>query len=268
MRKGMFCLTAVCVMLLISASVVEATTITSVPYTITTRGYYTINTNLTSSGDGIIVNASNVTIDLKGYTIVGNGAGSYHGVYMNGRANIEIRNGTVRGFGGNGIYEVLPAGRSHRITNMRVIANKGNGISLSGYNHTVKDCTVSDNGTIGVKILNGIVSGNTVCDNGTRGIDVSLGATVTGNTVSLNGQDGIVAGNGCTVVDNAAYSNTGSGMSVSFGTTLKNNAAYSNVNYGFSLGGHNLVDGNTAYNNTTGNMSSCATCTFGDNHAP
>jgi len=214
------------------------------------------------------VNIGNVTIDLKGYTIAGNGAGSYHGIYMNGRTNVEIGNGTVRGFGGNGIYEQSSSGRSHRVTNMRVIANKGDGISLNGYNHLVKDCTASDNGITGVKVFNGIVNGNTVCDNGAIGIDASSGVTVLGNTVSLKGQDGIHAGNGCIVNNNSAYGNGGSGIFVNFGTTLKNNAAYYNVTYGFSLGGHNLVGGNTAYNNTTGNMSSCATCTFSGNHAP
>jgi len=259
---------AVCVILLVGATFVEATTITSLPYDISARGYYTINTNLTSTGNGITVKANNVTIDLKGYTIAGNGAGSYNGIHMNGRSNVEIRNGAIRDFGGNGIYEGSSSGRSHRVINMRVIANKGNGISLSGYNHMVKDCTVSDNGNIGIKVDNGIVSGNTVCDNGTTGINASLGSTVIGNTVSLNGQDGIWVGNGGAVVDNSAYGNGGSGILVSFGTTLKNNGSYYNVNYGFYLGGHNLVDGNATYNNTTGSMNSCATCTFGNNHTP
>jgi hypothetical protein len=88
--------------LLVSATFVEATTITSLPYEITTRGYYTINTNLTSSGHGIVVKANNVTIDLKGYTIEGSGTGSYYGIYINGRNNVEIRNGTIRNFGSTG----------------------------------------------------------------------------------------------------------------------------------------------------------------------
>jgi hypothetical protein len=255
-------------MLLVSVTFVEATTITALPYEITTRGYYTINANLTSSGDGIIVKANNVTIDLKGYTIEGSGAGSYHGIKMIGRDNVEIRNGTVRRFGGNGIYEQSSSGRSQRVINMRVIANNGYGIFLSGYNSMVKDCTISDNGDTGVSVSNGIVSGNTAFGNGARGISVSSGSTVIGNAVYGNSQEGIFAGNGCAVVDNAAQSNLGSGMYVSYGTTLKNNGSYYNGNYGFYLGGHNLVDGNATYNNTTGSINACATCTFGDNYTP
>jgi hypothetical protein len=45
-------------MLLVSAAIVEATVITSIPYTITARGYYTINKNLYSNGTGITVNAN------------------------------------------------------------------------------------------------------------------------------------------------------------------------------------------------------------------
>jgi hypothetical protein len=269
MRKGMYCLMVVCVMLLVSVAIVQAATeITSLPYTINTQGSYIINKNLTSTWNGIIVKTNNVTIDLNGYSIAGNNTSGGRGIYMNGRSNVEIRNGTIRNFGSHGIYEESSNGKSHRVVNVRVVKNKGDGISLSGTNHLVKDSTVSDNGTIGIKVNNGIVSGNTVCDNGSTGISISLGATAIGNTVYSNGQDGIWAGNGCAVVDNAAWGNGGSGMLVSFGTTLKNNGSYYNGNYGFYLGGQNLVDGNATFNNTAGSMNACATCTFGVNRAP
>jgi hypothetical protein len=269
MRKGMFCLMAVCVMLLVSVATLEAATeITSLPWTITTQGSYIINQNLKANWHGIKVQANNVTIDLNGYSISGNNTSGGYGVYINGRSNVEIRNGTIRNFGSHGIHEESNSGRSHRVINVRVMNNKGYGIYLFGSNHMVKDCTVSDNVNTGIRVDTGVVSGNTVYGNGATGIYAETGVSVIGNSVYLNSQDGIFAGNGCAVVNNAAYGNGGSGMLVSFGTTLKNNGSYYNGNYGFYLGGHNLVDGNATYNNTSGSMNACATCTFGDNHAP
>ena len=77
------------------------------PLTITQRGsyYLTQDVNFTDTAHhAITVECNDVTIDLKGYTITGPNSTSYHGIYMNGRTNVEVRNGTVRDFY-NGIYE-------------------------------------------------------------------------------------------------------------------------------------------------------------------
>jgi hypothetical protein len=58
-----------------------ATTIESVPFTITKTGTYTLDGNLTLSGTNataITVNASNVVIDLTGFTLK-NGSGDVNG---------------------------------------------------------------------------------------------------------------------------------------------------------------------------------------------
>jgi parallel beta-helix repeat protein len=254
MKKVMYYFTLVCLMLLLSVTFVEATTITSLPYEITARGYYTINTNLTSSGHGIIVKANNVTIDLKGYMIEGKGTGSYYGIYMNGRNNVEIRNGTIRNFGSKGIYEGdIDSGNSHRVINVRVIANHSDGICLYGSNHLIEGCTASSNSGYGIVAgASSKVSSNTACD---------------------NGYDGIRTGNGSTVSSNIAYNNGRSGIAINDGCTVKNNTSYHNQHYGVELvGAYNLVDGNTAYQNDQAgayaNMNSCGTCVFGDNVAP
>ena len=77
------------------------TKITSLPYTISAPGSYYLGGNLTYAGDshGITVNADNVTLDLMGFTLAYTGTGTtYSGIYMQGRKNVEIRNGTVRGW--------------------------------------------------------------------------------------------------------------------------------------------------------------------------
>lgn len=133
MRKVIYCLIVFCFTLLVSVSFVEAATeITSMPYTITKSGSYIINKNFWTGNHGVIVKANNVTIDLNGYTISGNGKGIHHGIYMNGRTNVEIRNGTVKNFGGNGIYEENSNGTSHRVINVRAIGNSNSGIKIEG----------------------------------------------------------------------------------------------------------------------------------------
>jgi parallel beta-helix repeat protein len=255
MKKITYCLMALFITLMVSATTLEAATeITKLPYTITAQGSYIINQNLKANWHGIKVQANNVTIDLNGYSISGNNTSGGYGVYMNGCSNVEIRNGTIRNFGSTGIYEEGSSGNSHRVINVRVMNNKGYGIDLYGSNHMVKDCTVSNNENSGIGIY-------------------GSGSAITGNTAYANGGTGIDGGIGCTITGNTAYANGGSGIYASFGSTVKNNTTYYNQYYGLYLNVYILVDGNTALdNNQSGgsytNISPCGTCTFGVNSTP
>ena len=230
MKMGMYYLTAVLTMLLVSAAMAEATVITSLPYTITKRGYYTINSNLKSARNGIVVNADNVTIDLRGYTISGSGTGNYFGIYMNGRSNVEIRNGTVRDFV-NGIYEDSVDGNSHRVINVRVFATPDNAIYLSGSNNLIEGCTASFSAGWG------IFAGD--------------GSLLIGNIASNNGQSGIGSGSGSTVKNNTAFNNQWYGIRLEGYSLIDGNTAYNNN----QTGGYS-------------NIQTCETCTFGTNCAP
>jgi parallel beta-helix repeat protein len=278
MKKVTYCLIVLFITLMVIASTLEAATeITSLPYNITAQGSYIINQNLKSGWNGIKVQANNVTIDLNGYSISGNNASGGYGIYMSGRSNVEIRNGTIRNFGSHGIYEDSYSGHSHRVINVRVMNNKGRGIYLLGGDYIVKDCTVSNNAD-GILVGNGsTVSGNTAYGNGNKpfGIGISVysyGSTISGNTTYGNGSDGINVGNGCTVIGNTSYNNGGDGIFANYGCTVKNNNAYGNQQYGIGINGYTIVDGNASYtNNLAGgfaNMSGCPTCTFGINSAP
>jgi len=52
--------------------------------------------DLTCAGDGLIVGADGIKIDLGGYTITGSGSGV--GVGVTGRTNVTIAGGTIRNF--------------------------------------------------------------------------------------------------------------------------------------------------------------------------
>jgi hypothetical protein len=164
---------------------IAGTEITSLPYTIPSSGFYFITRDLTSTGDGITVNADNVTIDLMGFSLIGSDNG--YGIHMDGRANVEIRNGSVRGFGYSGVYEQDDVnGKNHRIIGLRVYGNGASGICLYGSGHLVKDCTSSDNDYVGIY--------------------VGKGCAVIGNIACFN-NDGIFLNGDCLVDGNTAYDN-------------------------------------------------------------
>lgn len=54
------------------------------------------NTDLTCPGDGLVVGADDVTLDLGGHTIAGAGAGT--GLAVTGHSGVTVRNGTIAGF--------------------------------------------------------------------------------------------------------------------------------------------------------------------------
>lgn len=167
------------------------TRINSLPYTINTPGFYYLAKNLTSAGNGITINVDDVTIDLMGFSLIGPGADSSIGIDLPGRTNVEIRNGTVRGFMSAGIL-CISAGKNNRVINMRIQGN-GLGVHLVGSNHLVQNCNVSNNNSIGIWTngYSSMITGNTSCDNGSTGIDcVGDGHNVIGNVVANNAGHG------------------------------------------------------------------------------
>ena len=185
--------------------------ISSVPYTISASGSYYLTGDLQLSApdaNGITVDVNDVTIDLMGYSLIGPGPGGNFGIFMYKRSNVEIRNGTVRNFGCEGIYEQHSDARAHRVIRVRVVSNGSNGIGLHGYGHLVKDCTVVDNSYHGIYTeYDSTITGNTCYRNLKNGIFAAYGSTVTGNTCSDNGENGIGASTGSTVIGNTCCNN-------------------------------------------------------------
>jgi len=230
--------------------------ILSVPLTISQSGSYYLDENMTHTNrdtNAIEVNADNVTIDLRGHSLIGpsSTSGTSNGIHMNGRRNVEIRNGTVTRFGRNGIYEENgDFAVGHRVISVRVVSNGGSGIALNGDNHTVKDCTVS---------LNGIAQGIWWA-----GISCGRACSVTGNTVSYNGGaivhalgvDGISTDAGCTIADNTVGFNEGSGIWPFHGCMVTGNISYSNGGPGgiYVAGEGSLVKGNVLRFNGDSNI--------------
>ncbi|MCA9307861.1 MAG: hypothetical protein KDA16_15140, partial [Phycisphaerales bacterium] len=76
------------------------TPIASLPYNITAPGSYYLTGNLATAGNGITVSASDVTIDLMGFTITGSDPNDFTGVLLTSDSfdNVTVRDGTLRTF--------------------------------------------------------------------------------------------------------------------------------------------------------------------------
>lgn len=223
--------------------------------TIDQPGSYRVVKNLTAppGGDCLVVTADHVSIALGGFGIEGNGAGN--GILLVGpRIDVDIRGGTIRNFGDDGISAPDPGNRGHRIKGVRAVSNAGNGIFLAGGGHRVRDCTAVGNGSVqtvagndGIKVGDGsTVTGNTADGNARHGVDAGHGSTLTGNTARAN-QRGIVAGNGATVTGNTAASNV-VGIDAASNSTIAGNTVFDNTT-GIDFGSYNLVTGNSVTEN-------------------
>ncbi len=183
-----------------------------------------------------------------GYSLVGSGSGSGYGIYSAGPSNVEIRNGTIRDFGKNGIIEA-DAGVDHRVINVRVIFNGRSGsypgIYLTGKNHLLKGCTAQRNGSIGIYTGYAcMVTANTVYSNNLSetvnwgGIYAYNDCLVKGNIVRFNNQNNIyVYGSDNAIEENLVTDCTGNGIYFKIaGNFYANNRASGNgTNYGGTL---------------------------------
>jgi hypothetical protein len=220
------------------------TPITNLPYSITLPGSYYVVSNLTGA-TGITISAGDVTLDLMGFALVG-GAGD--GVTVSGiRTNIAIRNGTVRGWSGNGIG----AGntRNGLLVELRASGNGAAGLVL-GEGGALVNCVARGNG-IGIQTTdNCTIKACTASANATDGISVGSGNTIIECTSSSNSSNGVVAGNGNTIQSCTARTNGRDGIRVSTSNLVKDNTCDFNNRagvYGNSilvLGSANRIDGN------------------------
>ena len=167
-------------------------------------GSYYLTTNIVgvAGRNGISIASGNVTLDLRGFALLGV-PGSFRGVYVSSTyTNITVRNGTVSGWTSGVDAYNFGSPRNVVIERLTVSANGGDGIEggnaclirdCLSYNNgstgiycnsgQVRDCVVRDNGTIGIDVTPGMVSGCLAQNNGRSGIYVDApGSEVTGNT--------------------------------------------------------------------------------------
>ena len=157
------------------------TPISAAGFDITQPGSYYLTRNITGvSGDsGISIAASNVTLNLNGFALIGS-PGATQGVIVTGtRSAVTVRNGTVRDWPSTGVD--LDGASSALLDDVHVLNNGGTQVRL-GRNSTARDCQ-SSGGTLGIVAdVNSNISGCKVVGSAT-GIFAAGDTHVIDNTV-------------------------------------------------------------------------------------
>lgn len=233
--------------------------ISSLPYTISNSGSYYVTTNLVgvSGSSGIQINADNVSLDLKGFTLTGVG-GSLNGISgFNGSNSVVVRNGMLVNWGTDGIncFGEL----NSRFENL-VLANNANVGLQAGDNNLVSDCNAYSNTNGGFTLQSGVISHCVAGNNGKIGISTAGNCLVADCTANNNTWAGINCA-GASVVRNCNCSQNGGGFA---GSSLVNNSGIilssecsvidctiaNNATNGIAIAGNNcVVEGNNASGN-------------------
>jgi parallel beta helix pectate lyase-like protein len=228
------------------------------PVTIAAPGSYYLTSNISVTGaTGVVITASNVTLDLNGFTV--SGSQDNFGVVMGGNTlNVVVRNGTIRSFA----QGLLNTGvTSVTLSNLTITENLRNGVGfdVGGIGVFIDGCTIVRNQLDGILALGGamVITNSTIAGNGGDGIGVSGTANVVirGNRVEGNGGTGIHAaipfvGDAApegAIVDNVLLHNGRYGIETSSaGGTFPDLSIARNLATGNALGNYTLTGANAA----------------------
>jgi large repetitive protein len=206
------------------------TAITSCGQTVTTSAV--LAQDLQCSGAGVVVGASGITIDLKGFTIRGDRDPSDYGIDDSGGYDgVSVKNGVLRNFavgiggfsGANGL----------KITSVVATGNTFGGVAVIGDSISVASSILAGNGSYGLD-----VGGN--------------GVSIVGSNASGNAADGlIVAGDSASIRSSIVAGNGDRGVIlVGDSDSVKSTTLTGNGNVGVVLQGNdasltgNRADGN------------------------
>jgi hypothetical protein len=244
--------------------------INTLPFEITESGSYYLTQTIDAGGsNGITITASNVTIDLNGYTLISDGSGTASAIFCNASIfNLIIRNGIISNWGGHGINGVssshcsiadlqisdcklsgVSVGSNSRIESCTATNNLFDGINANNQGQVI-NCIASNNGTDGIDVnANSIVSTCVVFDNGANGIEASTKTEVNNCIANNNAEDGFELAAGGIVNTCNANSNGENGFDISSGSNIRNSTARANTQNGYRLNSDVLANNNSADNN-------------------
>ncbi len=175
------------------------------PIVISSPGSYYLAEDIYAfhSQHGIEITASDVELDLNGFTIYGNTeVGSFDGIHGRDQENIVVRNGTVRDFFESGVE----LGNSRNCRVEKVVARNNNlsgglhvAINVWAYSHVI-DSVASNNGWTGIRVDSGSVIRGCIADNNTgHGLQGTLAviesSNARGNDTGIDSSWSIIRGN-------------------------------------------------------------------------
>ena len=219
------------------AQIEPRTPISSVPFTISVPGSYYLTTNLVQNGSagGIIISANDVTLDLGGFTIRGNGSGSFViGIFAYNATNVAVHSGKVIGWSGCGFAS---AGAKNILA--RDLAALGNllGIYLTDPSSVIESCVVQTNATTGLSLGDaGVIRNCSAGGNGGNGVQlIGSGGVLENSQANNNGGTGIaLLGSGCVVSHCTAIQNNGDGITAPDGNRISDTTVNFNKGNGIA----------------------------------
>lgn len=218
-------------------------------FVISQPGSYYFSSNVTVTGKhGIIIHVDGVSIDMKGFALIGD-ATPHLGITSSVAVkNIRISDGIIRGFGTGGMF--LNGSAQIHLSDLVVRENGGPGIYV-GESSIVSRCIVKSNGGQGLRVTSqSSVIDCEAANNVNEGIVVGNDSSVQRCSSSSNTNDGILLGLGTTAGDCAASGNTGNGFIVGDNSTVRHCSSRSNGQHGFFVGSRAVLSHSTAASNT------------------
>ena len=243
------------------AETINCTPITTLPAVISTQGIYCLTGNLATnitSGNAITITANNVTLDLNGWKLGGQGGGmaTQAAGILSGADNVTIKNGIVRGF----YYGIYLTGRGGVVQDMLMDQNTHIGIAVFGQGSIVEHNQVVDTGgstaepsvtAIGIETALG--SGSLVVNNVVSGLTATGGLDEYG--IAMTGLNSVARDN--IVNDDAGP--TGGGTSLGIFQYQSDSITVNNTVSNFAWGIYNTAAGIYAHNT----VNNCTTSYYG-----
>lgn len=246
----------------------------SATFIIAQPGSYYLGGNLAgeSGKSGIVIAASNVSLDLNGFTLQGV-AGSLDGIRPSGnRTNIIITNGIVAGWGGTGVATYAAGGSGSyasytRIEGITAAQNTAFGIR-AGVASVVSRCIARSNGNTGIILTNsgGVATECLAIANSADGFTIYDGSSMIACASHSNTGSGVECGNSNHVIRDCAFQyNSDGGIARASNTTISGCNVANNTGHGitFSAGCH--ITGNLVNNNSLAGLLGLSVAPSGDN---
>lgn len=216
-------------------------------FRITAPGSYYLVGNIqgVTGKSGIEIATDSVSIDLNGFAMLGT-SGSLAGITAPSRTNVCVRNGTVRGWGAEGVN--LYATNDCRANDLIVEFNTTHGLR-AGLGARIDRVTARGNSTGISAASNSVITGSIAIGNWI-GMDIGSHTLARDCVASDNTGDGYAgSGTGPAFENCAAVSNEGDGFSVSSHARVEGCVARFNKGNGISFGSYSHIVGNQSDNN-------------------
>jgi uncharacterized repeat protein (TIGR01451 family) len=184
-----------------SKPLAQSPTVVSCGSVITAPGAYAVVADEICAADGIVIAASDVELDLGGFTLTGS-PGEFFGLQAHRVTNVRITGGAFVAFN-IGIW--MTEASDVRIADVRSTHHESRGMLFQNVSRSaIVGCTSANNGLDGIELDvesdDNVIQGNTVSFNGLNGIQLRSTIFVqrasdrnqfVGNVVTFNGASGI-----------------------------------------------------------------------------